>query len=795
MKKTYTILAIICFASFAQANQPHKTSNENLLFSNYNSRSDTLDILDYKISLSINDFVNKTISGNCEIKSVVKLNNTASIIFDLQQLIVDSIIINGVLNSNFSQANDFLKINFAQPFSQNDSVTFQIFYHGAPFAITNGFGGFYFSNNIAYNMGVGIGVAPPNFGRVWFPCFDNFIERSTYEFFITTKITHKAFCNGMLQNVITDSLNQQKIWHYKLTQTIPTYLACVAVGAYATVHQTFSSLTGNMPVELGALPTDTTLLKTCFTNLENAFDIFEEAFGPYRWPRVGYTLVPFNSGAMEHATNISYPRPFVDNAGTYEAELMAHELSHHWFGDLVTCDNAKDMWLNEGWATFAGLLFLEKVHDTTTYIAAVKSKLDDVVHFANYKEGGYQTLSNMPDNYTYGTHVYDKGSLVAHSMRAYLGNLFFSSLTQYMNNNNYKPTNSIYFRDQLELYSGKNLHSFFDNFVFDAGFSHFSVDSFKVQNNSGNFAPTVYIKQKLIGTSNLYNKVPLDFTFYDANNNSITLTDTVNAGTSIHQFNLPFNAKYVLANQTQRLATAQILEQKRITSTGTNAFGLSKLTTTVNTFTDTIFLNVEHNYVHPDGFNTATKYRLSPNRYWKISGIIPTGSVIKGTFKYNGRTLATTGDNYLDNLLINETEDSLFLFHRESAATEWAMVTDTTWSRGNKNDKVGTLYISNLKIGEYTWAMKDEFAGINTVIGEEKIDVFVYPNPANSTITIDASPTYKTIDFINISGQLVNSVTINKSIDEYDISKLQKGIYFLRFIGEDKTCVLKFVKE
>jgi aminopeptidase N len=669
-----------------------------------------------------------------------------------------------------------------------------MYYHGLPYVLASGFGGFYFSSGIAFNLGVGIGVNPPTLGRVWFPCFDNFVQRSHYEFFITSKFSHKAFCNGILLDMIADTVLQQKTWHYKLSETIPTYLACVAVGAYETIHQTFTAINGSMPVELAALANDTTLLKNCFTHLENAFDYFEEAFGPYRWEKVGYSLVPFNGGAMEHATNIAYPRSFVDNAGTYESDLMAHELAHHWFGDLVTCEEPKDMWLNEGWATFCGLYFLEKLHDTDMYMNEVKNKLDNVVHFANYSEGGFQALSNIPFDYTYGTHVYDKGALVAHTLRAYMGNTFFSALTSYMNNNQYQKTNSNYFLNQLELYSGKSLHPFFNNYVFEGGFAHFSVDSFSTTNTGSGFQTKVYIKQKLTGTEIMHTHVPLDFTFYDVNLNKITFTDTINTENSVSNFIVPFDTKFVLVNATQRLSTAQIQEQKLITGNGANAFILGKLSTLVSNFTTNVFLNVEHNYTHPDAFKITPKYRLSPNRYWKITGIIPQGTSIKTTFKYNGRTLATNGDNYLDNLLINETEDSLYLFYRGSTASDWIIINDTIWSRGNKSDKVGSVNVTNLKLGEYCFGMKDQFASIAETQSNAIFDVHIFPNPAKNTLNIIA-PNYNTADIYDNQGKLVKTISIKKYVSEYDIYDLENGIYIIKFNSGDITKFKKFIKQ
>ena len=143
-----------------------------------------------------------------------------------------------------------------------------------------------------------------------------------------------------------------------LNEEIPTYLASVAVARYRQVNWSINALDGTKPITLVSAGTDTTAMKNGFVNLKDCINGFENYYGPYKWNRFGYCLVPFNSGAMEHATNIAYPRAVAGNLA-YEAELMAHELSHHWWGDLVTCETQEDMWINEGMATFSSYMFLE----------------------------------------------------------------------------------------------------------------------------------------------------------------------------------------------------------------------------------------------------------------------------------------------------------------------------------------------------------------------------------------------------------------------------------------------------
>jgi hypothetical protein len=257
---------------------------------------------------------------------------------------------------------------------------------------------------------------------------------------------------------------------------------------------------------------------------------------------------------------------------------------------------------------------------------------------------------------------------------------------------------------------------------------------------------------------------------------------------------VPFDTKFVLVNATQRLSTAQIQEEKLITANGTTVFTSGKLTTLTSNFTTNVFLNVEHNYTHPDAFKITPKYRLSPNRYWKVSGIIPQGTSIKSTFKYNGRTIATNGDNYLDNLLINETEDSLYLFYRSSTASDWIIVNDTIWSRGNKSDKVGSVNVTNLKLGEYSFGMKDEFASIAETQYSALSDIHIFPNPAKNTLNIIA-PNYKTIEIYDIKGILVKTISIKKYVSEYDIYDLENGVYIIKFNSENNTKLKKFIKQ
>ncbi|HRH64470.1 MAG TPA: M1 family metallopeptidase, partial [Bacteroidia bacterium] len=432
------------------------TSEANVLANN--SRSDTVDILNYSINLSITNFTSKVISGFCTIKFISKINGLQYLDLDLLKLTVDSVKQHDtLLTSTYNDTLLRLFLTGSLALADTDSVS--VYYHGVPQTDATGWGGFYFTPTYAYNLGVGFGADPHVYGRVWFPCFDNFIERSTYDFTITTASGKKAACNGVL-TAHTINANLTENWTWKLDQTIPTYLACVAIAAYKTVHQNFTGINGNVPVELQGVALDTTGIKNSFVNLQAAFNTFEQRYGAYQWDKIGYSFVPFTGGAMEHATNITYPRSFATGSLSFES-IMAHELSHHWWGDLITCRTQEDMWLNEGMASYSENLFTENVYGSDQYTRDVKSNLTEILHFTHHKEGGYQPISGIPHSLTYSDHVYLKGKAVAHCLRGYMGDtLFFAGLHYFLTAKKFSDVSSYDFRDALETSSGLNLHAF-----------------------------------------------------------------------------------------------------------------------------------------------------------------------------------------------------------------------------------------------------------------------------------------------------------------------------------------------
>jgi aminopeptidase N len=809
MKKFYSLLfSFLSVFSYAQMNEPHtcqynkncfsynRLSNDNYQAQTNNQRSDTIDILKYTINLNITDFTNNTISGNTIVRFAPKLNNISTIILDLLELTLDSVKMNNsILTTTYNDT--LLKINL--PFTHNTTDTSEItvYYQGAPIMDNSGWGGFYFTQGYAFNLGVGFDANPHNFGRVWFPCFDNFVERSKYEFNISTNNGKLAYCNGALVSDTTINTIRTRKWI--LNEEIPTYLASVAVAPYTHVSQNFTSVNGPVPVMLTAVPTDTINMKNSFINLQNALTGFESRYGPFMWNRIGFCLVPFNSGAMEHATNIAYPRVAANGSLTYEASLMAHEFAHNWWGNLVTCENAEQMWINEGWATYSQYIFTEWVYGRTAYINGIRNNHDDCIHYHHIREGGYLSLDSIPHNYTYGDHVYPGGANHAHTLRGYLGDsLFFGGINYFLYNNQLSDVNNFDFQNDLTTYTNVNMADYFNGWIFQGGFPHFAIDSFSSVPNGNNYDVTIYVKQKLCGATNLYNNVPLEVFFKDAQWNTAVRRVMLSGSLSTVTVSVPFNPVFASFDLDEKISDAITPDSKVITTTGNNFVSnkQGRMQLRVLSITDSAYVRIEHNWVKPDGFQSWNNpYRLSNYHHWTVNGLLPSNFYAQGVIFYDARNITSGGNGFMDNdlLPLSNLEDSIVLFYRASAADDWQLYPYYTKTMGSMSDKYGLITIDSLKLGQYTLGIKDITQSVKSEIANKYLNI--YPNPATNNVTVAISNSNvgsnAKIIITDVSGRIILSQQANNGDNNINLNQLQNGVYFVTLQNENKTIASK----
>jgi aminopeptidase N len=750
----YLLISDIIFSQKMLRSDEWCAAGRNLLAapppSSPDTRSDSLDITHTFIEMNVANA--PQISARCVISFTAKMDDVKQIQLDLQGLAVDSVALNG--STFFTHIGTALTIPFVFPLDSGSNSFVEIYYHGQPVGDASGWGGVYSQSGYFFNLGVGFAADPHNFGRAWFPCFDNFVERCTFDFLIVSKPNQKTYCNGELISENEENGVLTRSW--KIEQPIPSYLACFAAGPYVSWKRTYDSI----PVEIAAAAADTNKVRNTFQHLPEAVACYKYWFGPYLWPKIGYSLVPFSGGAMEHATNVAIGQPFIDGSLTYET-LWAHELSHHWWGDLATCSTAEDMWLNEGWAVYSEHLFTEWVYGRTEYLDAVRSNFLNVLEGTHVAEGGYRAVSGLPHDLTYGEHVYNKGAIIGHNLRSYLGDtLFRAGIQTALAQTNFDDWSSAELRDKLSSATGQDLTDFFNDWVFAPGFSHFSVDSFSTE-----IPPidtflicSVFVKQKLRGAPHFYQNVPLEFTFVDENWQRQTRTAVVGGENSTAVFYFPYPAsapKFVWLNTDWKLTLARTDRELVLKTTGSKNFTPAKMTMNVSALPDSALVRVEHHYAMPDVHGEANPngYLLT-NRYWTVEADFPAGFVGSAGIFYDGRGQL----DQLDTELFAQTsssEDTILLLYRPAPGFPWTEYATYFHNKlTSPTDKYGYIRIDNVQPGQYTVAK-----GVSTVSAGEPPTAVAFaratPNPADSVVRLQAEEPFDKILIFNEKGQIL----------------------------------------
>ena len=399
------------------------------------------------------------------------VQSSSSITFDLlNQLVVDSVWYHGTKTTFQRLPNDGVLVNF--PASVNagtkDSITF--FYQGVPGG--SGFGSFYKGTH----SGVPViwTLSEPYGAREWWPCKNNLKDKfDSLDVYITCDQQYQPSSNGiMVENTINGS---QRTSHFKHRFPVATYLVALAVTNYNIYNDTAKVDNTVIPVQNFYYAGDGTF-NGFISYHRSAFRTFSKWFGlyPFAAEKYGHTQWGWGGG-MEHQTNsfVNYPSP----------NLAAHELAHQWFGDYVTTGSWQHIWLNEGFATYLTLMFLE-----FGYPNSYGSTFGQTFYSAAYDSTGSVFVADTSDvNRIFSNRLtYNKGAMVVHMLRKIVGDSAFArGVRRYLADPAVKL--GFAFTDDLkrnmELESGRNLTTFFQKWIYGEGTPNYQAEWSQNSNN------------------------------------------------------------------------------------------------------------------------------------------------------------------------------------------------------------------------------------------------------------------------------------------------------------------------
>jgi len=499
--------------------------------------------------------------------------------------------------------------------------------------------------------------------------------------------------------------------------------------------------------------------------------------------------VPFNGGAMEHATNIAFPRNYI-NGNTNNESLISHELAHSWFGNLITCATSQNMWINEGFATY-GALLCDEILDPT--LVKFNDGIKKLHHdFLKSSEAGKYALDNVPTDATYSSTSYDRGGMVAHTLRKYLGDdLFFSSVQTLLNQNQYKNMDSKEFLDTLSVISKVDLNDFYLGWVNQKGFLNFNIDSIK---SMGGNKYQISLKQKLYLAERLANSNKVDVEFYSAIGEKYLVEKIEFSGESeIVTLEIPFEPVFWSIDPNGNMGDACFDYTQQIFKNGAINMANANFRIQVNSIADTSIIRVEHNPVAP----TCAKniypniIRISEKHFWRI-----------GFLKYNEMSAQYSflfDSKYDGDLMQGYFYRDLVLLFRNDASHEWEIIPATV-TLTNPQQNAGRLDVGFILSGEYALAIGKE-AGINEL--ENMIEI--YPNPTTGELRIENGELrIENVEIFDIYGRNVVTKFPSNLLEGwqpkadgvvFNISHLYAGIYFVQITTEQGVVTKKIVKQ
>lgn len=752
-KILYLVVSFLVFVATVQAQQ------------------DSVDALHYDLKLDIGNHTTKRIEGSATVTLRI-LRQVDSLALELCPSDIDSVTIDGTaVGYDYSSADWLLRV----PYSGNagDTVNMTVYYSKGQSIMPQGWGGFYFDDDIYYNLGIALYKYPHNIGKSWFPCRDNFHDKAKYHFAITAKPGWKTICTGMQDSVVYNSDNSST-WYWSLQRLTPTYLVGVAVAPFRIIEREYVGEYSTYPAILGFLGHDSINVWRAFDNLSKVIPMYERCFGPYLWDRVGYVSTP--KGSMEHSSSISFTTYCMASQDEACLATMCHEFAHSWFGNLVTCANSEDMWINEGGASFCEEVAIEALTADTAplyYRQFARRNLIDVLMNTHITDGGFKALYGQTPQYTYGSTVYDKGATVWHSMRGYLGDsLFYASLRKLFDRAAFKNLDSWQLRDSLSQYSGVDLTEFFDFHVFSPGFVDYVIDSIHVSRSS----TAVFIRQKTYGVDTFANGNRVWVTFFSPEMRTARRLVSFDGEKTKAVFQLPFKPQFAVLNLEEEISMASVAQQVTLNNSGTRVLDDVFFKTSPRTLTegDSIWLHVAHHWTNPDT-SLSPRFIKMADRFWTVSGSIPDGCKASGQFYYSNLGSDKTLD---DNLFTSSEFGQLRLLYRARAGEEWRVVSDVTTG----NNRQGYFSMYTLKLGEYTLALVDtSFMGIAVPEQNGTAPMRVFPNPTSKSLTIetDVVGEQMSVDICDLGGREIRNGIEVRSGERFELD-LPTGNYLLK---------------
>jgi aminopeptidase N len=531
------------------------------------------DIIHTKLEVNF-DWTKSRMNGVAFITAKPHFYSSDSLILDAKGMDIISVQLNGK-PLQFNYLNDVLKITLDKIYKRTENYTVKIDYVSKPEdrltggsdAITSD-KGLYFINPTGENKSKMPQIwtqGETESSSVWFPTIDSPNAKSTQEIYITVDPKYTTLSNGkLISSKINPNGTRTDYWKQELPHA--PYLFMLGVGQFKVVKDFYTRPDGSkMEVNYYVEPEWEKSAKAIFGETPAMIGYFSKLLGvEYPWDKYSQIVVrDYVSGAMENTGAVI----FGDYAYKTERELLdendqstiAHELFHHWFGDLVTCESWSNLTLNESFANYSQYLWDEYKFGLDE--AAYQAEKEAEGYFQSAQNDGYHDLVwfDFDDKEEmFDGHSYNKGGRILHMLRSYLGDeAFFKGINLYLTTNKFKSAEFHQLRLAFEEVCGEDLNWFFNQWYLGSG--HPILDFNQTINNDAHTVTVSIDQNQNLEMSPIY-KFPIQIAVFDSEGKHIhkVTVDELN-----EKFVLPFKGTLngVMIDD-QQMLLAKIREEK-----------------------------------------------------------------------------------------------------------------------------------------------------------------------------------------------------------------------------------------
>ncbi len=423
-----------------------------------------IDVTYYGLDLTVTANPNY-LSGSVIIGIQVDTSSINTCFLDLQNaLTISSLLLNGT-PAVFTHINNIITVTLDRTYVYGEEFFIKVFYEGLPGS--SGFGSFEFS---AHSGVSAIWTLSEPYGAPdWFPCKDTPADKAdSSDVWITVSDQFTAVSNGTLESVINNG-NGTKTFYWKNRYTIAHYLISLAITNYHRYDTYFHyGQNDSMIITHFVYPEHFNLVKPHCDETAAMISVFSDRYGLYPFINEKYGHAQFTGVGMEHQTCTSI--------GLWETWLVAHELAHQWYGDMITCADWHHIWLNEGFATYSEAVYVEAKNGMAAYNSYVINEMNQ----AKNAQGTIwvQDISNVQQIFNW-YRTYKKAGVVLHMLRGVVGDsTFFDIMRTYSADTSvaYGIATTEDFQAIAESIYGQSLNYFFQEWIYGENEPTYTID-------------------------------------------------------------------------------------------------------------------------------------------------------------------------------------------------------------------------------------------------------------------------------------------------------------------------------